>query len=146
MDATPTPAARRLVAVLAAGAFGIAVPLSAVSIADAAVQRHHGHHGHHGHRSDWDRDKLPNRWELQYGLDAHSPNADEDPDADGLTNLAEYRAGTDPTNADTDADGTEDGDDADPTVPDTTDTTTDTTPDDPSDNDPNTRIATYSVR
>ena len=52
---------------------------------------------------DADEDGLPNGWELQYGLNRLSPfgrdGASGDPDGDGLSNLAEYAAGTDPTNS-----------------------------------------------
>jgi hypothetical protein len=132
MDAHHTPATRRIVALLAAGTFGIAAPLAAVSIADAAVQRHHGH----SHSKDWDRDKMPNRWELKNGLDAHKANARQDPDSDALTNLAEFQAGTDPLADDTDGDGFEDGDDANPTC---ADDSSGTIVNDPSDDDQPTR-------
>ena len=54
-----------------------------------------------------DGDSLPDSWELFYfgGLDEVDSG---DADADGLDNLAEYLAGTDPTNADTDGDGLDD--------------------------------------
>jgi hypothetical protein len=38
---------------------------------------------------------LPDAWEAQYGI----TDANDDDDADGATNLQEYRAGTNPTNA-----------------------------------------------
>ncbi|MBX3746801.1 MAG: hypothetical protein KF833_15940 [Verrucomicrobiae bacterium] len=59
--------------------------------------------------SDSDGDGLPDEWELQYfgNLD-QGPGGDFD--NDGLTNLEEYLAGTDPTNPDTDGDGLSDGD------------------------------------
>jgi T5SS/PEP-CTERM-associated repeat protein len=44
-------------------------------------------------------DGIPNWWKQQYGLDPFDPNlAGEDPDHDGMNNLQEYLAGTNPTN------------------------------------------------
>ncbi len=55
---------------------------------------------------DKDRDGLPDRWERLYGLDdTDASDASTDLDGDGLTNLQEYLAGTDPRQADTDDDG-----------------------------------------
>ena len=59
---------------------------------------------------DADGDSMPDAWELQYGLNPNSTNdAGLDPDSDWLANLAEYQAGTCPTNADTDGDSLNDG-------------------------------------
>jgi hypothetical protein len=45
-------------------------------------------------------DGISNGWKLQYGFNVCDTNVDSaDPDGDGATNLQEYLAGTDPTNA-----------------------------------------------
>ena len=48
--------------------------------------------------SDMDSDGLPNDWELRYFGDMTRAESEADPDKDGFSNLAEYIAGTDPTN------------------------------------------------
>lgn len=60
--------------------------------------------------ADGDQDGIPHWWEASYGLnDANVDDAGADPDLDGLTNLQEYTALTDPNLADTDGDGLNDG-------------------------------------
>jgi hypothetical protein len=67
---------------------------------------------------DRDRDRLPDAWERNRSLTSPlradtdrdgTSDAREDPDGDGLTNLTEYRAATDPRVADSDGDGLADG-------------------------------------
>jgi len=59
--------------------------------------------------TDRDGDEMPNVWEKTYScLDADTADAAGDFDSDGLTNLEEYNAGTDPCEADTDGDGLDD--------------------------------------
>ena len=60
---------------------------------------------------DSDNDGLPDDYEELHGLNPNDPiDAHEDQDDDGLTALEEFRDwGTDPTNADSDGDGIEDG-------------------------------------
>ncbi len=49
---------------------------------------------------DGDVDGMPDEWEMQFGLNPFNPaDANGDLDADGLSNLNEYLAGTAPTNA-----------------------------------------------
>jgi hypothetical protein len=46
---------------------------------------------------DSDGDGMPDDWESLYGLDPFVNDAMEDPDGDGVTNIQEYRARTEPT-------------------------------------------------
>ena len=63
--------------------------------------------------ADTDGDGLTDAWEHAYGLDplsdAGNDGADGDPDGDCLSNLKEMECGTDPSVADTDGDGLNDG-------------------------------------
>jgi hypothetical protein len=61
---------------------------------------------------DTDSDGMPDDWENEHGLDPYDDDAGGDLDGDGLSNLAEYLAATDPNNPDTDSDGVRDGADA----------------------------------
>jgi hypothetical protein len=60
---------------------------------------------------DSDQDGMPDVWEDQFGLNKNNPaDANEDTlDMDGLDNLEEFQIGTDPTDADSDDDNLEDG-------------------------------------
>ena len=60
---------------------------------------------------DDDEDGMDDSWEVLNGLDQTTPaDAGEDPDVDGLNNLAEYELRADPHNPDTDSDTLSDGD------------------------------------
>jgi len=51
---------------------------------------------------DTDRDGMPDEWELWYNFDPNDPDdAFLDTDQDGVSNLIEYRAGTDPVDRET---------------------------------------------
>jgi ligand-binding sensor domain-containing protein len=55
---------------------------------------------------DYDRDGLPNAWELQYQLNPlDASDATANADGDTLSNADEYALGTNPRSGDTDADG-----------------------------------------
>ena len=61
--------------------------------------------------NDWDSDddQMPDRWEVEFGLNPLSgADANTDNDSDNLTNFEEMQYGTDPLNADTDSDGLDD--------------------------------------
>jgi len=58
---------------------------------------------------DIDQDGMPDKWEINHGLNPTTNDANEDPDNDGLTNLEEYNHGTNPVSSDTDEDGMPDG-------------------------------------
>lgn len=50
--------------------------------------------------TDFDSDGMPDDWETRFGLNPFSPaDASGDSDGDGMTNLQEFIADTDPTNA-----------------------------------------------
>jgi len=57
---------------------------------------------------DGDGDGMPDWWEARY-LPRSQDSALQDPDADGLSNLDEYKYGTHPMEKDTDSDGLDDG-------------------------------------
>src|SRR4051794_354631 len=57
---------------------------------------------------DRDHDGLPDKWERQHHLSTTRPSAKGDPDHDRLSNLREYRLGTNPRKSDSDGDGLSD--------------------------------------
>ncbi len=69
------------------------------------------------HIPDTDGDGMPDDYEDLFGLNKFVPDADDDLDSDGLTNLEEFLLGTIPNNPDTDGDGLLDGEDPDPLQP-----------------------------
>ena len=64
---------------------------------------------------DTDNDGMPDYWEGLHGFDLkNARDFDLDADSDGLDNLEEYLAGSDPRDADTDDDGVCDGNEVEP--------------------------------
>jgi len=58
---------------------------------------------------DRNHDRIPDRWERHHHLSLQVDQARRDQDHDGLRNRAEFMAGDNPRDADTDNDGIEDG-------------------------------------
>ena len=58
---------------------------------------------------DANRDRIPDRWEKRHGLSLKVKQTGRDQDKDGFKNRAEWRAQTDPRDADSDDDGIDDG-------------------------------------
>jgi hypothetical protein len=58
---------------------------------------------------DRNHDRIPDRWEQRHHLSLNENQAHRDQDRDGLDNRAEWRAGDDPRDHDTDHDGVIDG-------------------------------------
>lgn len=67
-------------------------------------------HGTNPVAADSDNDGLPDAWEIANNTNALRNDAANDPDGDGLDNLAEFNLNTNPLAADSDADGLTDGD------------------------------------
>jgi hypothetical protein len=76
---------------------------------------------------DSNGDRIPDRWEAKYDLSLNKNQAPRDQDRDGVKNLAEYKDGTSPREADTDGDGTTDSTDPTPCDHDQTGSGTTTT-------------------
>lgn len=87
---------RRLKGLTVAGAGALALLLA--GFAGTAVAK------------DRNGDGLPDRWEKQNQLSLKVDQAKRDQDRDSLNNRAEFRSHTDPLDADSDDDGTQDGD------------------------------------
>jgi hypothetical protein len=58
---------------------------------------------------DRNRDRIPDKWEKRHNLSLKVVQTRRDPDHDGLNNLGEFRAATDPRDRDSDNDGIRDG-------------------------------------
>jgi hypothetical protein len=57
---------------------------------------------------DRNSDRLPDRWEKKHGLSLKVKQTRRDQDKDGFNNMAEWKAKSDPRDADSDDDGIED--------------------------------------
>ena len=81
------------------GLITAAIAMALFAMPAAALAKH----------GDRNHDRIPDKWEKRHHLSTRVNVARKDPDKDGLNNLAEFRDGTDPQDADTDNDGVNDG-------------------------------------
>lgn len=84
----------RILGALVAGVVGLLV----IASPGSAVARDRNH------------DRIPDRWERHHSLSLKENQARRDQDRDSLKNRKEFKARTNPRDADTDNDGTPDGD------------------------------------
>jgi hypothetical protein len=78
----------------------LATVAASLLLSSAAMARTH----------DRNHDRIPDRWEKRHHLSLHHDQARRDQDRDGLRNRGEFKARTNPRDADSDNDGIEDGD------------------------------------
>jgi hypothetical protein len=78
----------------------LATVAASLLLSSAAMARTH----------DRNHDRIPDRWEKRHHLSLHHNQARRDQDRDGLRNRGEFKARTNPRDADSDNDGIEDGD------------------------------------
>jgi hypothetical protein len=76
----------------------------------ATARKHHKSSCPRSAKADRNRDGLPDRWECRHRLSLRVNQARRDQDRDGLNNMGEFKAGTNPQDADTDNNGVKDGD------------------------------------
>ncbi len=86
-----------------------ALAMLAALPATAGAKRHARHGAKVAHKADRNRDGLPDRWERRNHLSLRVNQAGRDQDRDGSVNAAEFAAGTNPRDSDTDDDGMRDG-------------------------------------
>jgi hypothetical protein len=65
--------------------------------------------GASAHMRDRNHDRIPDRWEKKHHLSLHVKQTRRDQDHDGLNDLGEFKAGTNPRDADSNDNGIEDG-------------------------------------
>ena len=91
---------RKLITISTAAVMFVALAL----VPGTALARHH-----RARAADANHDRIPDRWEKRNHLSLNVKQTRRDQDHDGLNNLGEFRAGTNPHDADTDNDGIHDG-------------------------------------
>lgn len=85
----------RRVAFILVGAFILALFLAAATPAFA----------NYAYEGDRNHDRIPDWWEVKYGLSLRVNQAYRDQDLDGLVNIAEFKSRTSPRRKDSDGDG-----------------------------------------
>lgn len=92
----------------AGGGYNVNFSASGVNNAGRDFARH-AHAGFSIIHRDNDKDGLPDKWEVNHGLNPRQDDAHDDPDRDGAINLVEYRYSIDPLDPDSDDGGVVDG-------------------------------------
>ena len=89
----------------------IAMLVLALPSSSLARKAHHHAKAKHkiAHKTDHNHDGLPDTWEKANKLSLKVNQAGRDQDRDGANNAAEYVAGTNPRDSDSDDDGEMDG-------------------------------------
>ncbi len=87
------------------------VAILLLALPGSALARKHQRHAkpRHARIADRNHDGLPDKWEKANHLSLKVNQAPRDPDKDGLSNSAEFVAGTDPKKADSNGNGIPDG-------------------------------------
>ncbi|HSH05208.1 MAG TPA: choice-of-anchor X domain-containing protein, partial [Anaerolineae bacterium] len=100
-----------------AGSYTVFITADGVSSIHGSFHREDTLSVHFDSEGDDDNDGLPNEWERARGTQVNVPDGGADPDGDGLSHWAEFQAGLNPFDPDSDDGGEIDGTDGMPHDP-----------------------------